>query len=64
LVARAATASDYIPFAITRCRGGSYASTKASSTITTANAIASPNATTNPITNAITNAATDLWRAT
>ena len=56
LVARAATSSDYIPFAITHSRGGSYASTKASSTITTANA--------NAITNAITNAATDLWRAT
>jgi hypothetical protein len=59
LVAYAATASDYRPFAVTRCGRGSNTGAGASRSITTANAVASPNAITNPI----TDAATDLWRA-
>jgi hypothetical protein len=56
LVAYAATASDYVPVAVTRCRSDSNAGIPASRSITTANAVALPNA--------ITNAATNLWRAT
>jgi hypothetical protein len=59
LVANAAAASDYDPFAITGCRSDPKAGTGASRCITTASAVALAN----PLTNALTNAATDLWRA-
>jgi len=55
-VACAATASEYIPFTITRRRGGSNARAEAINRFTRAKTIARSNA--------ITNASTDVWCAT